>query len=76
MRESHPTYGNLCSSSRTLIAFDQLKLYNFTSEDFHFKTYIFDLNSSTYNPEESAFMKSQIEGYWLAKGNRIVYYFG
>lgn len=52
---------------KTLVEFDQLKLYDFDSTQFHFKTYLFDLESEDLNQQEQYFFDKVNEGYWLAK---------
>lgn len=53
---------------RTLLAFDEKKKYPFlNSLDFHFKTYLFNLNDSNYNEMETEFMDKVNDGLWLTK---------
>ena len=38
-----------------------------TSADFHFKTYIFDLESKKYNDMENEFFNNDKDGFWVIK---------
>ncbi|KRX09574.1 hypothetical protein PPERSA_09404 [Pseudocohnilembus persalinus] len=52
---------------KTLKKFDKKNLYNFNSNDIHFKTFQMNLKSETYNEEELAFMNEPNKGLWLTK---------
>ncbi|KRX00108.1 hypothetical protein PPERSA_07215 [Pseudocohnilembus persalinus] len=52
---------------RTLKKFDEQKIYNFTSDDFHFQSYIINLNSQNYTQEEQYFMQQVNSGIWMTK---------
>ncbi|KRX09577.1 hypothetical protein PPERSA_09407 [Pseudocohnilembus persalinus] len=51
----------------TLREFDKKKMYKFDSNDFHFKTYIMNLQEEDYNEEEKSFMNNENDGIWITK---------
>ncbi|KRX08319.1 hypothetical protein PPERSA_01780 [Pseudocohnilembus persalinus] len=51
----------------TLRELDKKKLYNFDSNDFHFKTFLMNLDSKAYNDEEQEFMNKVDKGFWMTK---------
>ncbi|KRW99818.1 hypothetical protein PPERSA_10937 [Pseudocohnilembus persalinus] len=64
LKKSLSDKNNLVSNLKEM---DKKKMYNFDSNDFHFKTYIFNLKNEKYNKQETKFFQQEKDGIWITK---------